>query len=134
MNALRSLAAALLLLAASCEFAAPEPGLALIENPGVGLALRELPRDTLRSIGLSYGLAVVKAEAAAANAGLRLGDVIYGVNHNRIRSAVDFTRLMSQQQPGAPLALLVRRGGTDLYLPVSPGRFGRRPTDTLLRT
>jgi S1-C subfamily serine protease len=134
MNALRYLAAALLLLAGSCQFEAPEPGLALIENPSVGLALRELPRATLRSLELPYGLAVVKAEAAAANAGLRMGDVIYGVNHSRIRSAVDFTRLMSEQPPGAPLALLVRRGATDLYLPVSPGRFGRRPTDTLLRT
>lgn len=134
MTALRHLAAALLLLLGSCEFVAPEPGLTMIENRAVGLALRELPRATLRSIGLPYGLAVIKAEAAAAHAGLRMGDVIYGVNQSRIRSAVDFRRLMAEQAPGAPLALLVRRGGTDLYLPVIPGRFGRRPTDTLLRT
>jgi S1-C subfamily serine protease len=134
MNALRTVAVALVLLAAACDLMAPPSGLATIENASVGLALRELPRATLRSLGLPYGLAVVKADAAAAHAGLRMGDVIYGVNHSRIRSVVDFARLMAEQPPGAPLTLLVRRGATDLYLPVGPGRSGRRATDTLLRT
>jgi len=137
MTALRTFAAALLLVAASCEMV-PEPGPATIENPAVGLALRELPRATLRSMGLPYGLAVVRVEAAAAHSGLRLGDVIYGVNQRRIGSVVDFARLLAEQPPGAPLSLLVRRGRLDLYLPVQTGRDAgspsRRPTDTLLRT
>ena len=134
MNALRYFAACLLLVVASCDFSPSDGGLAMIENPAVGLALRELPRGTLRSLGLPYGLAVVKVEAAAAHAGLRMGDVIYGVNQSRISSAVDFARRLAEQPPGAPLSLLVRRGALDLYLPVSPGRAGRRPTDTRLRT
>lgn len=134
MTALRNVAAALLLLMASCDLVAPQSGLATVENPSVGLALRELPRASLRALGLPYGLAVVRADAAAAQAGLRMGDVIYGVNQSRIRSAVDFARLMAEHPPGSPLSLMVRRGPTDLYLPVSPGRSGRRPTDTLLRT
>jgi len=134
MNALRYFAACLLLVVASCDLSPSDGGLAMIENPAVGLALRELPRGTLRSLGLPYGLAVVKVEAAAAHAGLRMGDVIYGVNQSRISSAVDFARRLAEQPPGAPLSLLVRRGALDLYLPVSPGRAGRRPTDTLLRT
>jgi S1-C subfamily serine protease len=77
---------------------------------------------------------VVKVEAAAAHAGLRLGDVIYEVNERRIRSAVDFARLLAELPPGSPLSLVVRRGGTDLYLAVDPRRRARRPTDTLLRT
>ena len=134
MNALRTIAATLLLVLAACDLAEPQTGLTTIENASVGLALRELPRGALRSLGLPYGLAVVKAEAAAAHAGLRMGDVIYGVNQSQIRSAVEFARLMAAHPPGVPLTLLVRRGPTDLYLPVSPGRGGRRPTDTLLRT
>jgi len=137
MTALRAFAATLLLVAASCEFV-PEPRLATIENPVVGLALRELPHATLRSMGLPYGLAVVRVEAAAGRSGLRLGDVIYGVNQRRIRSVVDFARFLAEQPPGAPLSLLVRRGRLDLYLPVQTGRDAgsppRRPTDTLLRT
>jgi S1-C subfamily serine protease len=126
---------ACLCLLASCD--APERGLATIESADVGLALRELPRATLRSLGLPYGLAVVKVEAAAAHSGLRLGDVIYGVNQQRIGSAVDFVRALAELPPGAPVALLVRRGALDLYLPVPAGRPAptlRRPTDTLLRT
>jgi S1-C subfamily serine protease len=126
---------ALLPLLVACEAPGAAAGLANIESEAFGLGLRELPRATLRSIGLSYGLAVVKAEAAAAHAGVRMGDVIYGVNQSRIKSAVDFARLVAEQPPGAPLGLLVRRGGTDLYLPLELGRSGRRrPTDTLLRT
>ena len=106
------------------------------------LALREVPRDTLKSIGLSYGLAVVRVGSSAERAGLRLGDVIYGVNQTKISSVADFSRLAAAR-PGAPLELLVRRGKTDFYVAVDPGASrpppgmpkGNRPaTDTLLRT
>jgi serine protease Do len=107
-----------------------------------GLALRELPRETLKSIGLSYGLAVVRVGALAERAGLQLGDVVYGVNQKRISSVAEFSRLLAEQ-PGAPLELLVRRGKSDFYVamdlggtPRPPGmpRGGRPATDTLLRT
>jgi len=124
-----------LLLLAACEPPDSGTGLASIDSKAVGLGLRELPRATLRSIGLPYGLAVVRVEPAAENAGLRMGDVIYGVNQSRFRSAVDFARLLAEQPPGAPFALLVRRGANDLYLAVEPVLPGRRPaTGTLLRT
>ena len=124
-----------LLLLAACEPPDFGIGLATIENTAVGLDLRELPRATLRSIGLPYGLAVVRVEAAAESAGLRMGDVVYGVNQNRFRNAIDFVRLLAEQPPGAPFALMVRRGGSDLYLAVEPALAGRRPaTGTLLRT
>ena len=131
---LAALVVPLLLLA--CQPPDVGIGLASIENSAVGLGLRELPRATLRSIGLPYGLAVVRVEAAAANAGLRMGDVVYGVNQNRFQSAVDFMRLLAEQPPGAPFALLVRRGANDLYLPVEPVRPARQPpaTSTLQRT
>ena len=124
-----------LLLLSACEPPETGIGLASFESSAVGLGLRELPRATLRSIGLPYGLAVVRVEAAAASAGLRMGDVIYGVNQRRFRSAVDFARLMAEQPPGAPFALLVRRGANDLYLPVEPALPVRQPaTGTLQRT
>ena len=133
MQQLRNLAVVFLLAATTaCELPATDAGLASIDSSAAGLRLRELPRATLRSINLSYGLAVVKAEAAAASAGLRVGDVVYGVNQKRIRSVVDFARLLAEQPPGTPVMLLVRRGATDLYLPLDPSRRG--PTDTLLRT
>ena len=117
---------------AGCEPAVHELRLVTLESPeSVGLALRELPPDSLRAVGLPYGLAVVKAGGIAERAGLRLGDVVFGVNHRRIGSLEDFNRLVAQA-PGR-LALLVRRGKKDFYVALelslpAPAR------DTLLRT
>jgi S1-C subfamily serine protease len=139
---LRRFALMLLLALAGCDDAPMPLALASVDNvDATGLALRELPRETLKSIGLSYGLAVVRVGVLAERAGLRLGDVVYGVNHKRISSVADFSRLVAAQ-PGAPLELLVRRGKSDFYVameigtPRPPGmpKCGRPPTDTLLRT
>jgi S1-C subfamily serine protease len=133
---------ALVFLASSCS-PAPEDGLRLvtIDGPDMGLSLRELPQQTLRSIGLGYGLAVVNASGAGERAGLKIGDVVYGVNQKKVKSLEDFNRLLSQQ-PGGRLGLLVRRGRSDFYVAVdlaggAPHPFPKGiapPRDTLLRT
>ena len=140
---LRRLALILLLALAGCDDAPMPLALASVDNlDATGLSLRELPRETLKSIGLSYGLVVVHAGAQAERSGLRLGDVIYGVNQKRISSMAEFSSLVAAQ-PGSPLELLVRRGKTDFYVamdlggaPRAPGmpRVGPAARDTLLRT
>jgi S1-C subfamily serine protease len=140
---MRLLALVMLLLAAACD--APETQLrqVTIESPPqLGLSLRELPASVLRTTGLGYGLAVVKAGMVAERAGLRVGDIIYAVNQQRLHTIEDFTRLVGEQ-PGGSLGLLVRRGKSDLYLPMDlsvgdPGegmpRIMPPSKDTLLRT
>jgi hypothetical protein len=141
---LRRLALILLLAIAGCDDTPMRVALASVDGlDATGLSLRELPRDTLKSIGLSYGLAVVHTGALAERAGLRLGDVIYGVNQKRISSVAEFTSIMAAHA-GAPLELLVRRGRTDFYVAMDLGsgaqrppgmpRFGPPARDTLLRT
>jgi S1-C subfamily serine protease len=100
-----------------------------------GLALREIPSTMLRSLKLSYGLSVVKAGEAAERAGLRVGDVVYGVEQKRISSLEDFYKAVAERR-GDTLRLLVRRGGADLHVPVdlSTGAPGVQPRDRLLRT
>jgi S1-C subfamily serine protease len=139
---MRSLALVLLVLAAAC---APEPdgGLRLVtidDNPDSGLSLRELPPQALKSIGLPYGLAVVKAGAIAERAGLKVGDVVYGVNHRTVNNLEEFNRLLAQEA-GGRLGLLVRRGRSDFYVAVDLAGPRERapkgpapPRDTLLRT
>src|SRR6266481_2957863 len=106
---------ALLLALAACD--APESQLrqVTIESPeSLGLSLREVPASVLRSLGLGYGLSVVKAGSIAERAGLRIGDVIYAVNEKRLHSIEDFTRFFAAQagsNEGGNLSLLVRRGG-----------------------
>jgi len=139
---LRRAVGLLALFAAACgEPADPDLTLVTIESPAhVGLSLRELPPSILKSVGLTYGLAVVRAEGLAEKAGLRMGDVVYGVNKQRLRSIDDFRRLVSERSdnPGA-VNLLVRRGKNDFYVAIDLGSAprapdGKFPRDTLLRT
>ena len=145
---MRALALLLLALLASCS-PAPEAGLKLvtIESADAGLSLRELPPQTLRSIGLTYGLAVVKAGGLAERAGLKIGDVVFGVNQKKVGSLEEFNRALSQGKRS--LDLLVRRGATDFYVAVDLAGAGAgagsgareglpkippAPRETLLRT
>lgn len=145
---IRALALVMVLALGACD--APEDPLTLATvnaEEGLGMSLRELPRATLSAIGLGYGLAVVSLGAAAERAGLRVGDVVYGVNQTRIRSLQEFSRAIAQPGLGR-VGLLVRRGKTDLYVALELGagrppqagpgdgqRLPLRPsTDTLLRT
>ena len=141
---MRLAALLLLLLIAGCGEAPDETfRLVTVESQDShGLSLRELPRATLDSIGLGYGLAVIRLGSAAERAGLRLGDVVYGVNQTRIRNLQEFSKALAQPQDGR-VSLLVRRGKTDLYVPMDVGNLGseggmlknpRLSTDTLLRT
>jgi S1-C subfamily serine protease len=120
----------------ACSVAEGEQQLVSISVPdGTVLALRELPAETLRSVGLPYGLGVVQTGPGAERAGLRIGDVVYGVNQTRIKSARELGRLLARPHDRAP-TLLVRRGQRDYY--VDLGSAVRSPaapaTDTPLRT
>lgn len=104
-------------------------------SPHGGLALREVPSPMLRNLKLAYGLTVVRAGEAAERAGLRVGDVIFGVEQKKIASLEDFYRAVAERR-GDTLRLLVRRGGADVHVPVdfSNGLPGASPRDRLLRT
>ena len=92
-----------------------------IETAESGLSLRELPPKTLRSIGLPFGLAVIRADGDAERVGLKVGDVIVGVGRESFRTVEEFERLISAQQAGDTVALLVRRGEATVYVPVEVG-------------
>lgn len=144
---MRRVALVLLIVLAGCS---PVPDTALklvtIESPDSGLSLRELPEQTLKSIGLPFGLAVVKTGGLAQRAGLKVGDVVYGVNQRKAKNLEEFNRLLAQQN-GGRLGLLVRRGGSDFYVALDLAASGPREgmpksvppglppaKDTLLRT
>jgi S1-C subfamily serine protease len=130
----------LALLAGCSESPESDLKLTTIESPAaVGLSLRELPPSVLKSIGLSYGLAVIRADGMAERAGLRMGDVVYGVNQQRVHSIDDFRRLVAQASENPATRLLVRRGKNDFTVAMDfGGAPPRKPEpgsrDTLLRT
>jgi hypothetical protein len=135
----------LFLVAALAACDAPDETFRLVtveSQDRLGLSLRELPEATLKSIGLGYGLAVIRLGKEGERAGLRLGDVVYGVNQTRIRNLQEFSSALARLQDGR-LSLLVRRGKTDLQVPLESGvlpsedgvlRLPGPATDTLLRT
>jgi len=136
----------LLVLAALAACDAPEEHFRLVtleSQDRVGLSLRELPEATLKSIGLGYGLAVIRIGKAGELAGLRMGDVVYGVNQTKLRNLQDFSKALSQPQENGRVNLQVRRGRTDLQVPIEirvlrPDggmyKVPRPARDTLLRT
>lgn len=140
---MRRFALLLLVAIAACEPAEEHFRLVTVEtHDRLGLALRELPEATLESIGLAYGLAVVRLGKAGERAGLRLGDVVYGIDQTKIRNLQEFSRALARPQEGR-VSLLVRRGKTDFQVPMDVGalrpeggvlKLPRPATDTLLRT
>ena len=141
---MRAIVLGLLLVLAACDSEAPPLRQVTIESPtALGMSLRELPSEALRASGLPYGLSVVKAGSLAERAGLRVGDIVYAVNEQRLRRIEDFARLVADQS--SSLALLVRRGKSDFYVPMDFSAAAPRPSeglprfapparDTLLRT
>jgi membrane-associated protease RseP (regulator of RpoE activity) len=133
----------LTLAAVSCD--APQEPMRLVTLETYersGLSLRELPEATLKSIGLGYGLAVIRLGKAGELAGLRIGDVVHGINQTKINNLQEFSKALGQDAEGR-VSLLVRRGRTDLQVPVELGalrpeggmlKLPRPATDTLLRT
>ncbi|HUG76928.1 MAG TPA: PDZ domain-containing protein [Burkholderiales bacterium] len=135
---MRLIVSALLLAAlAACEPPAQLRQVTLADPPALGLSLHELPAAALRSVGLSYGLAVAEVGSVGERAGLRVGDIVYGVNRERIRNLDDFRRLVAERVDDT-LALLVRRGGSDVYvaldLAAQPPEEPWPSRGTLLRT
>jgi S1-C subfamily serine protease len=108
----------------------------------LGLQVRELPAETLKALGVPYGLMVAKVRPPADRTRILPGDVIVGVNQTKIRSVEEFNKLLAGRGNGL-LALLVRRADADLYIAFGAGsggplrgetfKTGDKPTDKPLR-
>ncbi|OIQ86967.1 putative periplasmic serine endoprotease DegP-like precursor [mine drainage metagenome] len=84
----------------------------------LGLLVRELTPQLKKKLGGRNGVLVVGAESAAAQAGIRRGDVILAVNNNEVQSPEQFNKLVMVVPSGKTIALLVMRGDNTLYVPV----------------
>jgi serine protease Do len=82
----------------------------------LGLALRELTMSEKRELQMEEGLMVARVAGEAARAGVLEGDVILGVNDNRVTSVKQFRQLVGQSNQIA--ALLVSRGNNVIYVPL----------------
>jgi serine protease Do len=85
----------------------------------LGLAVRPLTSAERQKIQSEGGLLVEEATGPAARAGIRAGDVILGVNGETVQSTEELGEAVSKA--GDTVALLVQRGDSKLFVPVTPG-------------
>ncbi|WP_225897328.1 DegQ family serine endoprotease [Desulfuromonas sp. AOP6] len=95
-------------LAAQNEGSAPK--IAAGQSRGLGM--------TVTSNAAAPGVKVVKVDegSAAAQAGIREGDVVLAVNHEEVKDAAAFERTAKKVTGSKNVVLLVQRGQTTLYL------------------
>ncbi|MCX6618879.1 MAG: PDZ domain-containing protein, partial [Acidobacteria bacterium] len=87
-----------------------------------GVAVDNLNPRLLRELGLplsTQGVVIIEIDpdSAAADAGLRRGDVIEQVNRNNVADASQFQKLVSQAG-NQPILLMVNRGGETFFVAV----------------
>jgi serine protease Do len=86
----------------------------------IGLILRELTPQQKKQLGKN-GLLVLDAQGGSAQAGIRRGDVILGMNNTEVQSLEQFNKQVAAIAKGKTVALLVQRGDNTLYVPVKVG-------------
>lgn len=84
----------------------------------LGMTLTDLREEQLKELKVSGGVLVEEATGNAARAGIRRGDVIVAVNNQSIKSVEQFSQLIGQFDKGRSVALLVRRAGGAIYIPL----------------
>ena len=89
-----------------------------VEANKIGLTLKELTVQQKKKLNGKNGLLVVESVGAAAQAGIRRGDVILGLNNNESQSVEQFNKQINAVSAGKTVAVLVQRGEATLYVPI----------------
>jgi serine protease Do len=69
-------------------------------------------------LGIDAGVRVTSAVGAAAEAGMREGDVITKLDNRDVTNADEYADIAGDLQPGRSVAVLVIRGQNPLFLPL----------------
>lgn len=87
----------------------------------LGLILRELTPQQKKKLNGKNGLLVVESQSPAAQAGIRRGDVILGINNTEVQTLEQFDKQLTTIPAGRTVALLVLREENTLYVPIKIG-------------
>ncbi len=91
---------------------------AKVEVNKIGLTLKELTPQQKKKLNGKNGLLVVDSAGAAAQAGIRRGDVVLGLNNSESQSVELFNKQINGVAVGKTIAVLVLRGENTLYVPI----------------
>jgi serine protease Do len=89
-----------------------------VEANKIGLTLRELTPAQKKKLNGKNGLLAIESAGAAAQAGIRRGDVILGLNNSESQSVEQFNKQVNGVAAGKTVAVLVQREGSTLYVPI----------------
>ena len=88
----------------------------------LGLQVQDITEELAQSLKLESVAGVlvsdVTAGNAAAEAGIRRGDVISEMNRSIVKDMRDYQNLMASVQKGSSVLFLVKRGGSTIYIAV----------------
>ena len=84
----------------------------------IGLTPKELTAAQKKKLNGKNGLLVIESTGAAAQAGIRRGDVILGLNNSETQSVEQFNKQINAITAGKTVAVLVQRGENTLYVPI----------------
>ena len=84
----------------------------------IGLTLKELTTPQKKKLNGKNGLLVIESVGSAAQAGIRRGDVILGLNNSESQSVEQFNKQINGVAAGKTVAVLVQRGENTLYVPI----------------
>lgn len=100
------------------EVASANKGANKPELNRIGLILRDLTPQQKKKLNGKSGLLVIDAQGTAAQAGIRRGDVVLGMNNSEVQSLDQFNKQLIAIPNGKTVAVLVQRGDSTLYVPV----------------
>lgn len=90
----------------------------------LGIAVQDITPEVSRQLGLKDTKGVVVAQVeqggAAADAGIRKGDVIREVNRKPVADVEEFMKEVGQAKDGGDTLLLVQRGENKMFMVVTP--------------
>lgn len=100
------------------EASAPNKATPKAEANKIGLTLKELTPQQKKKLNGKNGLLVVESTGIAAQAGIRRGDVVLGLNNSESQSVDLFNKQINAVPAGKTVAILVLRGENTLYVPI----------------
>jgi serine protease Do len=100
------------------EVANPNKGLNKPEINRIGLLLRDLTPQQKKKLNGKGGLMVMDVQGLAAQAGIRRGDVVLGLNNTEVQSLEQFNKQLAGIPSGKTVAVLIQRGDNTLYVPI----------------
>lgn len=103
-----------------------------VKHSYIGVSITDVTPDNAKFFHLNEanGAAIsqVEPDSPGARAGLKVGDVITGVNNEKVTGAGQLQVMIGEKQPGTKVMLQVMRDGKETSVPVTLEEMGARKT------